>query len=512
MKKIISAVAASAILATAGMAVSEISKNGRGNYLVTPAYFSGGGYETQFEVYNTNYERAVVAKVVIREAKCSQELKDFLIFLSPGDVFTAKVAYDSTDGKVKVYSEDDSVDTGTRGNGGTTVTAAKGFLKSGQDLLAGSRFADTKVFNLTTDTTKKINAFAGYIEVFPLVELNASAIKGSTFSVGEQLSKAKMVKFYDEMTKALEGEGLNYGTRAQNFQNYNVTKTLYDGAIVRINNAGKIADVNVSNAIGLDGNITEDNISKNLLTGVTRIVNANDGSIAAMSTQMYAFNLEGILNRVFGERQAETNYLRVYGNDYDRSNGALQGVVNSLATSTVYIPYDAGKQSRLNMLFLAKNLSNYKCRFDEYDFTKPVKKATRQPVPYTVNIRDTEERLHRIATVESPFSGVYAVTADVVSLYPELGQIDIKKAVDKTSYKKGWITVNVQTYGSKAGVADFLYDVNESLDINESFGPNTDDYNITNMQKPALLPSYMQVFDVGTGSYTNMYVPASDVQ
>ncbi len=48
----------------------------------------------------------MVAKVIIRSYKNSTELLDFLIYLSPADVWTAKLYWDGT--QTKIYSEDSS--------------------------------------------------------------------------------------------------------------------------------------------------------------------------------------------------------------------------------------------------------------------------------------------------------------------------------------------------------------------------------------------------------------------
>lgn len=82
--------------------------NGKGDLLIFPVYFSApGGWETKVSVTNTSTVYSVVAKVVFRSHKYSQELLDFLIYLSPTDVWTATIKNNGTN--TVVFSDDDSM-------------------------------------------------------------------------------------------------------------------------------------------------------------------------------------------------------------------------------------------------------------------------------------------------------------------------------------------------------------------------------------------------------------------
>jgi hypothetical protein len=83
--------------------------NGKGDVLIYPHYLAlAGGWQTKLVVVNTNTARSVVAKVIIRSAVFSQELRDFLIYLSPADVWTGVLYNDAVEGAV-IESADDSV-------------------------------------------------------------------------------------------------------------------------------------------------------------------------------------------------------------------------------------------------------------------------------------------------------------------------------------------------------------------------------------------------------------------
>lgn len=98
--------------------------NNKGDVLLFPWFIaSDGGWESKITVINTDLSNSVVAKLVIRSSKNSQELKDFLLYLSPADVWTGKVYYDGS--VIKIYSDDDSVVTPeTGGNTPVFATAA----------------------------------------------------------------------------------------------------------------------------------------------------------------------------------------------------------------------------------------------------------------------------------------------------------------------------------------------------------------------------------------------------
>ena len=115
-KYLMSGAAALALVGTAASAVT-VECDGTGDYLLAPVYyaidFGAQEWETELKVVNTNTTNAVVAKVVVRDGNQSKEIIDFPIYLTPGDVWTGKLYYNENDGKVHVYSEDDSLMLGT---------------------------------------------------------------------------------------------------------------------------------------------------------------------------------------------------------------------------------------------------------------------------------------------------------------------------------------------------------------------------------------------------------------
>jgi len=110
-KRVVAAVAAALVAGTAGAV--QVSRDGTGDFLVAPAYFIGGGMTTDFKVINTSSTLSTVAKVVFRDPVSSAEVLDFLIYLSPNDVWQGSVkclTVDANGGctKSEVRSTDDS--------------------------------------------------------------------------------------------------------------------------------------------------------------------------------------------------------------------------------------------------------------------------------------------------------------------------------------------------------------------------------------------------------------------
>jgi len=107
--------------ASAGVALAydesdhiKVAPNSQGNLVVfSPVIGLDGGWETKIVVTNTSETESAVAKVVFRDGFYSQELLDFLIYLSPRDVWWGKISYGANG--VRVYSTDGSGPSSTAG-------------------------------------------------------------------------------------------------------------------------------------------------------------------------------------------------------------------------------------------------------------------------------------------------------------------------------------------------------------------------------------------------------------
>jgi len=84
------------------------SPGGTGDALVAPLWVTLGQWETKLQVINTDPERSVVAKLVLWKADDTAEVLDFLLYLSPGDMWEGKITFNDN-GTSTMTSTDDSV-------------------------------------------------------------------------------------------------------------------------------------------------------------------------------------------------------------------------------------------------------------------------------------------------------------------------------------------------------------------------------------------------------------------
>jgi hypothetical protein len=160
---IVSGAAALALMGSAAIAatsnpnpgVIHMEQDGTGDYLLTPVYYAVSNWSTELKVVNTNTTKAVVAKVVIREARESNEIIDFVIYLTPGDVWTGTI-YDDN-GIVKVKSDDDSFIIGGKQGANVPPIGIHPLVETGAD-------------------GGKHTAWHGYVEIFGLATYDPQAI------------------------------------------------------------------------------------------------------------------------------------------------------------------------------------------------------------------------------------------------------------------------------------------------------------------------------------------------
>jgi len=104
-KKVLSAAVLAAMSVGSAQAVN-LSQDGTGEAMIIPYYTVQNGEETLVSIVNTTDETKAV-KVRFREAMNSREVLDFNLYLSPYDVWTAKVMDDGANG-AKLITNDKS--------------------------------------------------------------------------------------------------------------------------------------------------------------------------------------------------------------------------------------------------------------------------------------------------------------------------------------------------------------------------------------------------------------------
>lgn len=120
MKKHILAVSVAAALGAVGgtaFAAPILKANGIGHVNIVPYFNAQGSNVTQFHIINTDTGMGKAVKVRARGAEWSDDLFDFTVFLSPGDIFVGAIRANTTTGGTEfVY--------GTPADGSCTLPAS----------------------------------------------------------------------------------------------------------------------------------------------------------------------------------------------------------------------------------------------------------------------------------------------------------------------------------------------------------------------------------------------------
>lgn len=162
--------------------------NGVGDALIFPVYAAAGNLKTNLRVINTSSTYSVVAKVVFREPNTSCEARDFFIYLSPNDEWTADIV--DMNGSTTITSNDDSspevplsVGMATTCNG---YSANTGYVEVYG--VAAMTFTDSNGAVLTGPISKGLikagyNLLASPVFLSDPMGTNATCINSATMSV-----------------------------------------------------------------------------------------------------------------------------------------------------------------------------------------------------------------------------------------------------------------------------------------------------------------------------------------
>jgi len=202
MKKVLVLVLAVMIAATSAWAYDDaqhvkIAPNGKGDLLIFPFYFAAnGGWQTKVSVINTSTTWSTVAKVVIRTNFYSQEVLDFMIYLTPADVWTATITNDGT--STWLESTDDSM-YAPNGQFASAANPAKVLIANPKHCSAGSN-------KYNVDDSSQY----GYMEVIESWYGEVSqASYNSSYQVGESrtrpVSKTFLARVYKDWSGQSDG-------------------------------------------------------------------------------------------------------------------------------------------------------------------------------------------------------------------------------------------------------------------------------------------------------------------
>lgn len=154
-------------VATSAYAVN-ISENGVGDYAYIPYFSVANGQNEFINVVNTS-EKTVAAKIVFRRGTDSGEVRDFIIFLSPKDVWTGMIApvLDAAGNVInaKLVTSDNSCTVPHKTNG-WTQEAPGVYSTTFDNRFFGSNVSDASTNVLPNFGSQLVNKIAeGYVTV-----------------------------------------------------------------------------------------------------------------------------------------------------------------------------------------------------------------------------------------------------------------------------------------------------------------------------------------------------------
>ncbi len=139
-----------------------VNPAGIGHNLIVPYFTAQGDNATLINLVNTDSTNGKAVKVRFRGAANSDDVLDFQVFMSPSDVWTAKISK-SADGAAMITTAD------------TTCTLPVNSVFSGKSFLTG-RLASATDVNGTRE---------GYIEIFNMANVTGALLTGITHVNGK---------------------------------------------------------------------------------------------------------------------------------------------------------------------------------------------------------------------------------------------------------------------------------------------------------------------------------------
>ena len=147
----------------------RVAEGGTGHSLVVPYFNAQNGNMTVLHVVNTDTVHGKLAKVRFRSGANSDDLLDFQVFMSPGDVWTAAVTA-GADGVAQLTTADGTC---------TLPALAKGVPQS----FVTDRLSD-KAGEIAAQTRE------GYVEIFNMADIDSTKMYGTTRNANSTLYTA----------------------------------------------------------------------------------------------------------------------------------------------------------------------------------------------------------------------------------------------------------------------------------------------------------------------------------
>lgn len=166
----------------------SMNKDGIGHMLLVPYYTAQAENSTLINITNTDTVNAKAVKVRFRGAANSDDVFDFQVFLSPGDVYAFSVSKDSN-GNAKFTTNDASCTKPSKSVLNTTpfVTSRLDTTKTGDALLNQAREGYVEIFNMA-DIPRLEQAVAGDAHPYQVQNMFSGQNSAGVFSDADSIN------------------------------------------------------------------------------------------------------------------------------------------------------------------------------------------------------------------------------------------------------------------------------------------------------------------------------------
>ena len=180
-------------------AALQFGNTGKGHMLLVPYFSTQDGNATLLSLINTDTVNGKAVKVRFRGALNSDDIFDFQVFLSPGDVWTANVSQNA-DGKSFLTTSDASCTKPEKSVINSTPFVTKRLNPKSSDLNGGTREGYIEIFNMADIPESETG-------VYPLIKHKNSVATcaGAAFTA---LDKDRDYAFYTQDADAAKGAGV----------------------------------------------------------------------------------------------------------------------------------------------------------------------------------------------------------------------------------------------------------------------------------------------------------------
>jgi len=145
---------------------ADFAPGGVGHFLFVPYYSTQGTNATLLNITNTDMQHGKVVKVRFRGAANSDDILDFTLFLSPGDVWAGMIAKDPATNLSQLSSDDKSCSIPAfKGTGGENPT-----------------FRTDRLPAYMSDADQAAQTREGYIEILNMADIWADTTAGSLYT------------------------------------------------------------------------------------------------------------------------------------------------------------------------------------------------------------------------------------------------------------------------------------------------------------------------------------------